>query len=234
MPERVFIVPASQADLARGSVVPPQMVEDLLAVSHVPMEAIDAVVTSLHVAQGFLDSDSLEQVVRDALPDGRLASAVVRALENVRPEAVERTLRMVGYWRDADQSNAVRFPAESWAALEGKLPRLIQEYPAVERCRKAQRLTSITGNRVVGLEVICDARPVFDKNRERVEGMLPMTTLKMVYEQQNEEIQVTEVLLSVEMLKELIEKANRAQQKLRVLNESIPQWVPQGLASAES
>jgi len=84
------------------------------------------------------------------------------------------------------------------------------------------------------VELICDARPVFDKNRERVEGMLPMTTLKLVYEKQEEDMQVVEVLLSPEMLEELIAKANKAQQKLRVLSESINQWVPQGLASVES
>lgn len=111
---------------------------------------------------------------------------------------------------------------------------MIQEYPAVERYRKAQRLASITGFQVVGVEFVCDARPVFDKDRERIEGMLPVTTLKLVYEKQNEDIQVTEVLLSAAMLGELLEKANRAQQKLRVLSESINQWIPQGLASADA
>jgi hypothetical protein len=155
----------------------------------------------------------------------------VRTLENLNPESIDRTLRMMGHWREADHRNAERFPAESWGSLESKLRQLIQEYPAVGRYRKAQRLASITGNRVVGVELICDARPIFDKDRERVEGMLPTTTLKLVYEKQNEDIRVTEVLLSAEMLGELLEKANRAQQKLRVLSESINQWVPHGLAA---
>jgi hypothetical protein len=210
------------------------MVDDLLAVSQVPPEAIDSLATSLHAAQGFLDSDALEQAVRGCLPDGQLASSILRTLENLRPEGVDRTLRTLGSWREADPGNAARFPPESWTSLEGKLRRLVQEYPALERYRKAQRLASITGSRVVGVELICDARPVFDKNRERVEGMLPMTTLKLVYEKQEEDMQVVEVLLSPEMLEELIAKANKAQQKLRVLSESINQWVPQGLASVES
>ncbi len=77
MPERVFLVSASQADLARGSVVPPQMIEDLLTVSQVPAEAIDTLATSLQAAPGFLDSESFEQIVLESLADDRLASAVV-------------------------------------------------------------------------------------------------------------------------------------------------------------
>ena len=49
-----------------------------------------------------------------------------------------------------------------------------------------------------------------------------------------ETCQLTELLLSAAMLGELLEKANRAEQKLRVLSESINQWIPQGLASADA
>ena len=106
MPERVFLVSASQADLARGSVVPPQMIEDLLTVSQVPAEAIDTLATSLQAAPGFLDSESFEQIVLKSLADDRLASAVVRTLENLNPESIDRTLRTVSHWREADPGNA--------------------------------------------------------------------------------------------------------------------------------
>ena len=87
MPECLKFLP-QKTSLARGSVVPPQMIEDLLTVSQVA-EAIDTLATSLQAAPGFLDSESFEQIVLESLADDRLASAVVRHEELILSPSTE-------------------------------------------------------------------------------------------------------------------------------------------------
>ena len=56
------------------------------------------------------------------------------------------------------------------SAIEANLPRLIRDFPALERFRKAKRLLSLTGNQARQIDIICDARPVFDSDQRVIEG----------------------------------------------------------------
>ena len=52
---------------------------------------------------------------------------------------------------------------------------VIKPYPGLHRQAKAQKLSEATGLRLEHLEIICDLRPVFDDERESVEGVIPYT-----------------------------------------------------------
>ncbi len=228
MPDRFIVL---SPEMLESYPVTPEMVDDLLAVSQIPGERIDKLCLALGSAPGFLDHDRLAQVVQEIVPDERLASSTVSTIENLRRETVDKAVRALRRWREARSENAVKFPEEALASLEGKLPRLIHACPALERYRKARRLAGITGSTAEGIEVICDLRPVFNENRDRVEGLIPITTLKVVYEGQDGESRSLEVLLSPEMLDTLVKKAQTAQHKLKVLGESASEWIPDGLVN---
>jgi len=221
MPDRVLFIP----ELA----VPPQMVDDLLALSEVPDDAIEAVAAALEAAEGFLGGERIENFLNEILREDRLASAVASALENLRPEKLESVIQVLRRWRETNQQNADRLPQEAMAAIEEKLPRLVRHYPAFERYHKARRLASLTGNTAESIEVICDARPVFDAPRETIEGLVPLITLRIGYVSQDGEDRAMEVLLSQELLSELAEKAEKAKKKVKVLSESVEEWIPNGL-----
>ena len=89
-------------------------------------------------------------------------------------------------------------------------------------------MASLTGNKAQKVELICDVRPVFDRAREQVEGLVPLTTLKLIYETQTDETKCIELLFSTDMLKELLEKVNKAQQKLTIMRDFFDQWIPDG------
>lgn len=57
---------------------------------------------------------------------------------------------------------------------------------------------------------------------------MPLTTLKLIYETQTEETKCIELLLSADVLKELLEKANKVQQKLAIMRDFFDQWIPDG------
>jgi len=229
MADRIFLIPGSP-DLIPGlGGASPQMIEDLLAIAEIRSERIEALAAALQAEPGFPNADRISDVVREAINDDRQASAVVTALHNVPPSRVDQTIQTVRDWREANNKNAERFPEEALVSVEQNLRRLTRDFPALERCRKARRLGSILGNTAESLELICDLRPVFNAQRDLVEGMMPLTTMKIVYEGQDEEVRVLEVQLSRDMLTELVEKAQKAQQKLDVLNRSIAEWTPNGL-----
>ncbi len=142
-------------------------------------------------------------------------------------------MEALGEWRQADPKNAEKFSDKVFADLKVKLPRLIRNYPVLARSQKAQRLRSILGNSVQGIELICDARPVYNTARDAIEGLIPLTTMKIEYEGQDEETHEVEVMLTREDVNKVAEMVKKAQQKLEVLDRSIAQWIPDGLADSE-
>ena len=121
----------------------------------------------------------------------------------------------------ASQSNAEKFSEEAFDCLKKVLPQLVRRYPVLERTRKAQLLRSILGNTVQGAKLICDVRPVFDVSRNSIEGMIPVTTMRIDYAGQDEETHVAEFILTTEALNGLAGEIKKAQRKLEVLCQSI-------------
>ena len=233
MADRVILCPGMVPDFIRGVAVPPQMIDDLHAISQIPEGQIEAIAGVVEAAVGFLGEGQLARLVRTVIDDEQLASSVVSALYNLQPQRLGQVIEVLGEWRRADQRNADKFPDRAIADLEAKLPRLIRDYPALSRSRKASRLRSILGDALQGVELICDARPVFNNDRDTIEGLIPFTTMKIIYEGQDEETREVEVTLTSDALDDLAGKVRKAQQKLDVLNRSIAGWIPDGLADSE-
>ena len=230
MADRVFFVSVSPADFMAGPIVPSQMINDLRVIAETPLDQLQTVSAALHQIEGFISEERLTELVLEHINDEQQSAAVVSVIQNVRPQGVDHVLETIESWRAASPENADRLGDEMVAAVRDKLPQLIRAYDSIERSRKADRLRSMTGNVVQGIEVLCDARPVYNEPRNRIEGLIPTISLKLVYERQNDQTEVLEVMLSPETLKELIEKSQKADDKLRVLRESIVQWIPNGLA----
>jgi hypothetical protein len=229
MADRVFVVQASPKEFARGIFVPEGMREDLLEIAKLSPDKIDQVATALESATGFLDDSALERLVGESILAPSAAEAVLSAVRHLRPDSAEETLAMLRRWREADPGRAGLLPDETLTAIEANLPKLIRPFPALERYRKAQWLVSLTGHQTRQIDLICDARPIFDSKRTVIEGFVTQTTLRMSYETQTGESGCIELALSPEMLKILSDKAEKARQKTERLRESIRAWLPDGL-----
>jgi hypothetical protein len=209
------------------------MVEDLLAISETPDEEIEAVAAAIEAEVGFIERRRLAEVVAGVVNDEAQAAAVVSTLYNVLPQQVRQTVELLRDWHRASPQNADRFPEQAIGALEAKLPRLVRDYPALLRSRKARRLRSTLGNTLRGIELICDARPVYNAARDSIEGLIPLSTLKIVFEGQDEETREVEVTLTRDEINDLAERVRKAQQKLDVLERSIAEWIPNGLIGCQ-
>ncbi len=223
MSERVvFVTPES---LSHGPAMPPQMIQDLRGVAEIAPEQIERLAGALRAESGFLDEERLDQIAAEHIHDADCAAAATGAIWNLRPEIVDQAVAMIGAWREADAANAEQFPEEAFKRLQARLPSLVREYPALSRMRKAKHLRTVLGNALENVEFICDARPVFDQNRNGIEGWLPITTLKLLYERQNGMTEEVEIAMDSQQLDTLISKARKAQQKLQVMAECSLQWV---------
>ena len=225
MADRIFLCPAMSSDLA----VPREMVDDMLAVAAVPVEQVDAIAAALEAQPGFLEKTRLRELVEGIVTTKSLASSVVDALLNLRPQQLTQILGTLEKWRQASPKNVEKFSEKAFDCLKKVLPQLIKNYPALVRTRKAQRLRSILGDTVQGVELICDARPVFNVNRDSIEGMIPVTTIRIEYQGQDEETNVAEFTLTTDAVRELADELGKAQKKLEVLCQSITEWIPDGL-----
>jgi hypothetical protein len=230
MADRVFFVPAG-SELFGHSILPPEMINDLRRIAEIPDETIELVVQRLQAYEGLLNTSRLGQLLGSMLRDEPMAAAATAALQNLQSDQVSPTLQSLRRWQKTNEQNIEKFPNVALDALERKLPRLIQKYPAIDRYRKGAWLSSAIGNTATSVQVICDVRPVFDDRREVVQAVVPLTVLKIVYDRQDEETRSLDVYLSDAMLDELADKVQKAQQKQKVLRESVKTWIPHGLVN---
>ena len=68
------------------------------------------------------------------------------------------------------------------------------------------------------VQIVCDARPVFNHEQPMIEGFVALTTLKLVYETQTDDASCLEVMLSPELVEELFDKTEKAKAQLRALS----------------
>jgi len=226
MARQILVLPESLM-AGQFSFLPAGMVDDLLNVSKAQPEVLERLAADLEQERGIPSDNRLEELIGRHFGDRGLVESLLRAVVNLRPEGLEDTIRTLRQWREASPQNGQKLPAESLETLQDRLQRLIRPYPALARYRKAQRLRTVTGRTAQALELICDLRPVFDQTRTVVEGLIPLTLLRVVY-QSSDGSGALEVLLSTDDLDNLASEVDRARQKLNSLREIACKWVPDG------
>ena len=98
MADRIFLCPGMSPDLA----IPREMVDAMLAVAAVPVEQVDAIAVALEAEPGFLKKTRLRELVEGVVATKSLASSVVEALLNLRPQQLTQILEAIEKWRQAN------------------------------------------------------------------------------------------------------------------------------------
>ena len=210
-----------------------EMIADLATIASTPEASLTQLSERLQAQTGFLSHLRLVKLITESIEDELQGQAVNRALQNLRPESLDRVLEAIDEWRQVDDQSREVFPDELFAGLGNRLSVLIQGYPALSRGIKASKLQNIIGNELYDATFICDARPVYNDARDQIEGMIPVTTIRLVYEQQDEEMHEIEMVLTASELRALIERAEKAEVKLKTLQRSIAGWLPDGCVDLE-
>jgi len=202
------------------------LLDDLKAIIGLSDAVHDELYKHLSEAQGFLNPKMLLATIQKVVKDSSAAKAAQRIIINISPSEVKRVVTSL---EEKSKEKDFPFDLPQLERLKQILKKLIQAYPALARFQKAERLANITGQQLEMVELICDLRPIFDANRENVEGMMPYSRLHVVGIGEDGLPNAFEVELTHQQVIDLAEKARKAKSKLEVLRESIEDWVPGGL-----
>lgn len=203
-----------------------QLVTDIKRLSEVPGEQIDQLADALHSASEFY---LIEKVIAANIDDEKQVKAVTRLLENLIPESLKFLIGMIESWRKSLGEPDSYMTEEEFEAVSTALKKLIRNTPAITRVKKAQVLKTVTGNEVFGVMFVCDARPVYNEARDDIEGYLPVTTMKIVYQRQNGDGEEIEFALMPNEIDLFIDRATKAREKVKVLNAKINQLLPNAI-----
>jgi len=110
-----------------------------------------------------------------------------------------------------------------------RLQAFIGEPQGIARQHKAKQLEKLIGAELDDFRFICDIRPIFDQQHERIDGAVPISILKLDYTDARGQAAVLEVRVTEEQIERFENKVADAKSKLSMIktllsnsNVSIP------------
>lgn len=204
-------------DAMSGAALPPEMLAGLYELSQLDTPVVEAISGAIDSLQGLNQSDDFESVIASQLPDDcqSYATSLLRIVRLVDLEEVPKIVSTVSSWVARKEDRADLFT--DIATLETNLRTLVASHPPIELLKKADRLIRDTGDELQSVKFICDLRPVFSTDRERVEAMVLLANMRIRYVNQAGIKEVCELALTGEELQDLKESIDKAVDKLAIL-----------------
>ncbi|GAB4187118.1 MAG: hypothetical protein Kow00105_01700 [Phycisphaeraceae bacterium] len=209
------------------------MISDFIAIKQLQPELLEKIADKLRAEENFLEPGNLNSILRSVVSDDASIDALRRIILNIKSEDVDDLIKQL---KSSREDNPKEFPlsTDDIAQLEERLPKLLKPIPALRRYRKAERLAKITGQPLEDFQLICDLRPVFDEERKSVEGLIPITHMKIVATGGDGLPNVFEAELTAKQVNDLAEQVEKAKLKLDVLREKATQWAESGMPNIPS
>jgi hypothetical protein len=199
-----------------------QFFRDLLILASIPCDLIADFATRLEAEKSFFP---FKEVLLEHIPE-EAADSVARIVINLEPDSLPMVEEMVD--RLVDDTELQLIDAVGVSSFKQNLHRLTQPSirAVVRRLRKANDLTTATGNNLTGLTFICDARPVYNDDRTDIDGFVPLATMKIFYDDKNGEQDVIEITMSANDLDSFLDRASKAREKLNVMRQKFSTFLP--------
>ena len=195
--------------------------DDARAALELNEEQVDAIAGALHEFGGFLDRETLEALVLPHVEDAERVRRLTRFISYL-----DRLSARSGMPTDAFVERVQRrlreqypeaFAGEEPGRLAERIASFVADQPGFRRQRKAERLYEEVGIPVRDIKIICDLRPVFDQAHENVEGMVLVTTFKLVATDIDGLPITLQAKLTESQVADLAEKSGDARRKVAAL-----------------
>lgn len=196
--------------------------EDVIRVSKIDKASFDATIKELKSSKAFLDN----------------AQAVVLIAKHVAAkepqEAIYKLIFAMHEWVNeagVEVGSVGEELKSAWKACKGSiefsetkfdksLEALSGPFPGVERQANAIRVSNLAGNRASSISFVSDLRPVYRQpRRDKVDGMIPLTTMVVDVVNPSGAESHLEFVLSISDLNTLITEAQSARSKIDQLIE---------------
>lgn len=196
--------------------------DDVKQIIDLDEDAYLRLATQLAKADTFLSRSDLANIVGEVLSEGseRIASIVYRIGGIVHDADMDATKAM-DVLAEAIEQKAERLEAPDRRTLTDRLRRLVAEPIGIAKQYKARELVDAIGAELDGFRIICDIRPIFDRNRERIDGAIPLSILRLDYSKPDGESAVVELRVTEKQIAQLGEKVADAKLKLKIIKELL-------------
>lgn len=211
-----------------GNTISSEILVNLRVLLAVDDSQLAAIAQELESFSSFLDRRTVELIVGNQGIVESQASALVqliistdRLLREAEGTKEQLLSRIAGFARNEENKRLGQWSEDDISQMLSRLQIIMRPYSGLALQAKAQRLSEATGTQLERLEVICDLRPIFDENRERIQGVIPFTILKVVCKGVDGLPVSFEAILSARQVDELANKAIAANKKLDRLRELL-------------
>jgi hypothetical protein len=206
---------------ASGRTLPVEFICDLKVLLKLQQDQLTALAQELSSFDDFLDKPTLKKIVKSFVPNEDQANILSKLILHIDEMLRKTTWKLQGLFNrmkdtlqaSEEEGKQLLTPAE-FDEIQRRMVIVIKKYSGLTRQAKAQRLSELTGLHLESVEVICDLRPVFDEERESVEGIIPYTILKVVCTGPDGLPVGLEAILSQANVEELAKKSSAALKKL--------------------
>lgn len=205
------------------------MIADLAVLADCNISNLAAFAQELSSRSGFVDELALSQMASKSFPEAGAAEGVAKLVYSLSSFNLDYLLSVIDNWHSAREPDDQAFTDEQLERIRERLRTIVKSYPAIDRYRKAEQLSIATGRPLSGVRFICDARPLFDDPRERIEGFTLVTTMTIDYLVPAEKEESIEFILSEADLDSLAQEIAMAKQKLNALTALLATVAPHGL-----
>jgi len=105
--------------------------------------------------------------------------------------------------------------------LTDRLRKLAAEPIGIAKQYKARELVDAIGAELDSFRIICDIRPIFERSRERIDGAIPISILRLEYTTSDGNSAVVELRVTEKQITQFEDKIADAKLKLRMIRELL-------------
>lgn len=179
---------------------------------------------ALERSDTFTGRDALDKMATEALSgkgDAAKLGATIYRIARVLHDADIPVNEAMDVLSAAMAEHEKSYAPEKRQRLVERLRRLIVIPTGFARQFKAQKLATATGGELDQSQIICDIRPIFDAERQKIEGAFPLAVLRLEYTAPDNESMVLEMRISEKQIETLETIAATAKRKISLIKEHL-------------
>jgi len=178
--------------------------------------------TELAKSDDFLSRSDLAAIVRECVDDAsdRIATIIHRIGGIVHDADMDATDAMDALAK-AIEDKAESLDVQDRRKLTDRLRKLAAEPIGIAKQYKARELVDAIGAELDSFRIVCDIRPIFERSRERIEGAIPISILRLEYTTSDGDSAVVELRVTEKQITQFEDKIADAKLKLRMIKELL-------------
>jgi hypothetical protein len=170
---------------------------------------------------GFLGRSELASMTSNLGAEADRIASIIYLVGGIIHEADREANLAMDLLADAIEEKAQRFSESDRKILSSRLRSLAAEPIGIAKLYKARELVDAVGSELDSFRVFCDIRPIFDRNRERIDGAIPLSIMRLEYSQPDGNSAVVEVRVTERQIEHISQTVADAKLKLRIIKQQL-------------